>query len=49
MIVVLSKNKVPIRLSPERWEHIERRHPEMKKEGDGMETLKILEKRENLN
>jgi len=34
MIVVLSKNRVPIRLSSERWEHIERRHPEMEKQKD---------------
>ena len=34
MIVVLSKNRVPIRLSSERWGHIERRHPEMKKQKD---------------
>lgn len=29
MIVVQSKNDVPIRITQERWEHIERRHPEM--------------------
>jgi hypothetical protein len=34
MIVVLSKNRVPLRLSSERWEHIERRHPEMKNQKD---------------
>ena len=34
MIVVLSKNRVPIRLSSERWGHIERRHPEMNKQKD---------------
>jgi len=34
MIVVLSKNRVPIRLSSERLSHIERRHPEMKNQKD---------------
>lgn len=29
MIVTYSKNRVPIRISQERWEHITRRHPEM--------------------
>ncbi len=29
MIIVYSKNKVPIRLTQERWDHITRRHPEM--------------------
>ena len=29
MIVVYSRNKVPIRLTQERWEHITTRHPEM--------------------
>lgn len=32
MIIVRSKQDVPIRLSVERWEHIIRRHPEMKNE-----------------
>ncbi|MBE0517002.1 MAG: hypothetical protein IBX41_06385 [Methanophagales archaeon] len=34
MIVVLSKNRVPIRLSSERWEHVEKRHPEMEEQKD---------------
>lgn len=29
MIIVYSRNKVPIRLTQERWEHVARRHPEM--------------------
>ena len=29
MLIVYSKNQVPIRLSQERWEHITKRHPEM--------------------
>src|SRR3989338_9302619 len=29
MIVVHSKNNIAIRITQERWEHIERRHPEM--------------------
>lgn len=29
MLVISSKNEVPIRLTDERWGHIERRHPEM--------------------
>lgn len=29
MIVTYSKNRVPIRISQERWGHITRRHPEM--------------------
>ncbi|MBI2939745.1 MAG: hypothetical protein HYY04_04840 [Chloroflexi bacterium] len=29
MIVVRSRNDVPIRLTAERWEHIIRRHPEV--------------------
>lgn len=38
MIIVRSKNDVPIRLTIERWEHIIRRHPEM----DG-EKAKVLQ------
>lgn len=30
MRIVGSVNEVPIRLTEERWEHISRRHPEMK-------------------
>ena len=29
MIVIYSKNSVPIRITEERWGHITRRHPEM--------------------
>ncbi len=29
MIVTHSKNNIPIRITQERWEYIERRHPEM--------------------
>jgi len=29
MLIVLSRNGVPVRLTEERWEHIVRRHPEM--------------------
>ncbi len=29
MIVIYSKNSVPIRITEERWKHITRRHPEM--------------------
>jgi len=29
VIVVHSKNNIPVRITQERWEHIERRHPEM--------------------
>jgi hypothetical protein len=29
MIIIFSKNGVPIRLTRERWQHIEARHPEM--------------------
>jgi hypothetical protein len=29
MIVVKSKNNIPVRLTNERWEHIIKRHPEM--------------------
>lgn len=40
MIVVYSRNQVPIRLTQERWEHILRRHPEMANQRDlVLETL----------
>jgi hypothetical protein len=29
MLIVLSHNHVPVRLTTERWQHIIRRHPEM--------------------
>jgi len=29
MLIVRSRNGVPIRLTEERWQHIEHRHPEM--------------------
>jgi hypothetical protein len=32
MIIVYSKNSIPIRLTKERWAHIITRHPEMKGE-----------------
>lgn len=38
MIIIKSKQGVPIRLSTERWEHIRRRHPEIKDQKD-----KVLE------
>lgn len=40
MIITYSNNKVPIRLSIERWNHILYRHPEMSDEKDKViETL----------
>lgn len=40
MITVYSKNQIPIRLTNERWDHIVRRHPEMKSQIDKVkETL----------
>jgi hypothetical protein len=40
MIVVYSRNQVPIRLGQERWGHILRRHPEMANQKDRvLETL----------
>jgi hypothetical protein len=38
MLIVASKNGVPIRLSQERWGHVVRRHPEMKEQKE-----KVLE------
>jgi len=38
MIIVRSKNHIPIRLTQERWSHIIRRHPELKNQKD-----KVLE------
>ena len=38
MVVVYSKNKVPIRLTQERWEHITRRHPEMENQKEKVEN-----------
>ena len=38
MIIVYSRNKIPIRLTEERWGHITRRHPEMEEQRD-----KVLE------
>jgi len=29
MLIVLSRNGVPVRLTEERWQHIVHRHPEM--------------------
>ena len=34
MIVTYSKNAVPIRITRERWNHIARRHPEMRDQQD---------------
>lgn len=34
MLIVLSRNKVPIRLTSERWSHIATRHPEMASQRD---------------
>ncbi|MFN3740098.1 MAG: hypothetical protein ACK4TF_05425 [Thermodesulfovibrionales bacterium] len=40
MIIVKSKNNIPIRLTKERWEHIIQRHPEMNGQSDRvLETL----------
>jgi len=40
MIIVRSKRGVPIRLTGERWEHIIRRHPEMRGQKDKLlETI----------
>ncbi len=40
MIVVLSLNSVPIRLTQERWRHILRRHPELQSQKEKvLETL----------
>lgn len=40
MKIVVSVNRVPIRLSPERLNHIERRHPEMK--GQEWRILEVI-------
>ena len=37
MIVIYSKNSVPICISEERWEHVTRRHPEMELQKDKVE------------
>ena len=34
MIIIHSKNSVPIRITQERWQHIENRHPELQHEKD---------------
>ncbi len=34
MIIVKSKNNIPIRLTAERWKHIIMRHPEMENQKD---------------
>lgn len=40
MLVIASQNEVPIRLTEERWGHIEGRHPEMAAEKERvLETL----------
>ena len=38
MVVVYSQNRVPIRLTEERWTHIRERHPEMESQ-----KLRVLE------
>ena len=44
MIIVGSKNNIPIRLANERWEHITRRHPEMREQKDRvLETIETPE------
>lgn len=41
MIIVKSVNRVPIRLTQERWSYITRRHPEIKEQREKvLETLK---------
>ena len=40
MLIVHSRNGVPVRLTKERWQHIARRHPEMDDQGEQvLETL----------
>lgn len=34
MLIVLSHNHVPVRLTTERWQHIVRRHPEMENQSE---------------
>ena len=42
MLVVYSINKVPIRLTDERWQHIIRRHPEVEDQAEKvLETLEM--------
>ena len=41
MRIVLSKNFIPIRLTDERWAHIESRHPEMQRHN--MQVLDTIE------
>jgi len=41
MIVIKSKNNVPVRLTTERWSHIIKRHPEMEgQKNNVLETIK---------
>lgn len=44
MIIIYSKNKIPIRLTGERWDHIIYRHPELKDERE--KVIETLEKPE---
>ncbi len=37
MIIVYSKNSIPIRITQERWEHIARRHPELEAQKEKVE------------
>jgi hypothetical protein len=40
MIIVYSKNGIPVRITEERWEHITRRHPEIRNQKEKvMETI----------
>ncbi len=42
MIILYSRNQVPIRLTNERWEHIRQRHPEMETQRDRiLETVEF--------
>ena len=40
MLLVHSRNRVPVRLTEERWQHIVRRHPEM--DGQREQVLETL-------
>jgi len=37
VIIIYSKNKIPIRLTQERWAHITRRHPELQNQKSKVE------------
>ena len=41
MLIILSKNNIPIRITEERWNHITSRHPEMCEQKEKvLETIK---------